>query len=84
MQFAKTAEELQILPEKLTYERKKVGRRMNASKTKITTNTIQILIKIQNVNIEYVKGYIYLGKLTAFSGKYDKVINRKIANEWKK
>ncbi|GBP82520.1 RNA-directed DNA polymerase from mobile element jockey [Eumeta japonica] len=64
--FSETATGLEQMFQNLASESNKVGLEMNTSKTKIMTNSIETPISIEGQNIEYVKEYIYLGKLTSF------------------
>ncbi|GBP75464.1 Putative uncharacterized transposon-derived protein F52C9.6 [Eumeta japonica] len=64
--FSETATGLEQMFQNLASESNKIGLEMNTSKTKIMTNSIETPISIEGQNIEYVKEYIYLGKLTSF------------------
>lgn len=64
--FSESATELKIMLQSLNTQSQKVGLEMNASKTKIMTNSSKKPIKIEGKSIEYVDDYVYLGKLISF------------------
>ncbi|GBP38550.1 Putative uncharacterized transposon-derived protein F52C9.6 [Eumeta japonica] len=69
----------------LASESNKIGLEMNTSKTKIMTNSIETPISIEGQNIEYVKEYIYLGKLTSFhSNRNENEVDRRVNLAWRK
>lgn len=64
---------------------KAVGLHMNASKTKIMSNSHKRTIKIDNKQIDYVDEYVYLGKLLSFEeNNNEKEIDRRINIAWKR
>ncbi|KAG7311162.1 hypothetical protein JYU34_002159 [Plutella xylostella] len=60
------------------------GLQINETKTKLMTNTTQTPININNIDLEYVEDYIYLGQNISFKEKMDKEITRRINIGWKK
>ncbi|KAI8426743.1 hypothetical protein MSG28_014440 [Choristoneura fumiferana] len=60
--LAETSRELEKMIHSLLLESARVGLEMNASKTKIITNSQRFPISSNGQNIEYVDKYIYLGK----------------------
>lgn len=58
---------------------------MNASKTKIMTNSQKKTINVEEKPIEYAQEYVYLGKLVSFDAhSNEKEIDRRISIAWKK
>ncbi|GBP44639.1 ATP-dependent DNA helicase Q5 [Eumeta japonica] len=82
--FSETATGLEQMFQNLASESNKVGLEMNTSKTKIMTNSIETPISIEGQNIEYVKEYIYLGKLTSFHSNRNKnEVDRRVNLAWR-
>ncbi|GBP98576.1 Putative uncharacterized transposon-derived protein F52C9.6 [Eumeta japonica] len=82
--FSETATGLEQMFQNLASESNKVGLEMNTSKTKIMTNSIETPISIEGQNIEYVKEYIYLGKLTSFhSNRNENEVDRRVNLAWR-
>ncbi|GBP21612.1 Putative uncharacterized transposon-derived protein F52C9.6 [Eumeta japonica] len=83
--FSETATGLEQMFQNLASESNKIGLEMNTSKTKIMTNSIETPISIEGQNIEYVKEYIYLGKLTSFhSNRNENEVDRRVNLAWRK
>ncbi|CAG9793426.1 unnamed protein product [Diatraea saccharalis] len=83
--MAETAKELEELIQQLNNESTKVGLHMNASKTKIMTNSHQVPIKLEGKNIDYVNQYIYLGKQMSFSKSNNvEEVERRIGITWRR
>lgn len=81
--FAKSARELQEMLQELHTKSKEIGLTMNADKTKVMTNALEIPIKVDTTEIEYTNEYIYLGQLVTFRQNTEKEINRRITAAWK-
>lgn len=82
---AETAKELEELIRQLNNESTKVGLHMNASKTKIMTNSHQVPIMIEGKNIDYVNQYIYLGKQMSFSkSNNEEEVERRVGLTWRR
>lgn len=64
--FGESATDLETMLQSLNSESKKIGLHMNASKTKIMTNSQKKTIKVDGKPIEYENNYVYLGKLVSF------------------
>lgn len=82
--FANSAEELQQLLTDLNQCSKKVGLRINFDKTKVMTNGRKTNISIEDIPIEYVNEYVYLGQTISFEDRLDKEISKRITNAWNK
>ncbi|CAK1597712.1 unnamed protein product [Parnassius mnemosyne] len=63
---------------------REVGLEINASKTKLMSNSREIDVMVDGNKIEYVKEYIYLGQIISPSDEMTKEINRRIAQGWRK
>lgn len=63
---------------------REVGLEINASKTKLMTNSKEIDVMVDGNRIEYVKDYIYLGQIISPNDEMTKEINRRIARGWRK
>ncbi|CAF4810844.1 unnamed protein product [Pieris macdunnoughi] len=63
---------------------REVGLEINASKTKLMSNSREIDVMVDGNKIEYVKEYIYLGQIISRSDETTKEINRRIAQGWRK
>ena len=68
----------------LNSESTKVGLSMNISKTKLLTNSAHRDIKIDNLLLEYINEYTYLGQIIFHSDQATKEIKKRIATGWKK
>ncbi|CAH2088198.1 unnamed protein product [Euphydryas editha] len=83
--FAETPEKLENMISQLNKESKQVGLYMNLSKTKIMTNGRKRKIMLDNVELEYVEQYVYLGKQVSFSKTNNEdEVNRRITCSWNK
>lgn len=83
--FSESATELEYMLQSLNTQSQKIGLKMNASKTKIITNSSRKPIKIEGKPIEYVNDYVYLGKQVSFeANSNEKEIDRRINIAWKK
>ena len=77
-----TPQELQHMLQELSDETRRMGLKMNIAKTKVMVvdNTP---INVNNVLIENVQGYVYLGQHYSFKEKnQDKEIQRRIMTGW--
>ena len=77
-----TAQELQLMLQKLFDESRRMGLKMNIAKTKVMVvdNTP---INVNNVLIENVQGYVYLGQHYSLKeNNQDKQIQRRIMAGW--
>ncbi|XP_045455664.1 uncharacterized protein LOC123665395 [Melitaea cinxia] len=83
--LSETANELQDMLRSLAQASSKVGLEMNATKTKIMTNSIERPINVREKSIEYVHSYIYLGKQISFlKTRNEDEIERRANIAWKK
>lgn len=83
--FSKSATDLELLLQRLNSESKKIGLNMNASKTKIMSNSQKKIIQVEGKIIEYENEYVYLGKLVSFdSNSNENEIDRRTSTAWKK
>lgn len=78
------AKTLQQMLQQLAEASRVVGLTINRSKTKVMTNREEILIKVDNEDIEYVKNYTYLGQLLSFRDRTDIEIESRVACAWKR
>ena len=77
-----TPQELQHMLQELSDESGLVGRKMNIAKTKVIV-VDNIPINVNNVLIENVQGYVYLGQHISLKEKnQDKEIQRRIKTGW--
>ncbi|CAK1592882.1 unnamed protein product [Parnassius mnemosyne] len=85
MIFAKSSKELEtIVVELNNASKKKIGLQLNALKTKVTTNSIQRPIIVNEIAIEYVD-YVYLGKPFSFTkSRHEDELQRCINMTWRK
>ncbi|KAI8442371.1 hypothetical protein MSG28_005893 [Choristoneura fumiferana] len=60
------------------------GLEINASKTKLKSNSREIDVMVDANKIEYVKEYIYLGQIISPTDVMTKEINRRVAQGWRK
>lgn len=83
--LSETANELQDMLRSLVQASSQVGLEMNATKTKIMTNSIERPINVKGKTIEYVYSYIYLGKQISFLKTHNEdEIERRTNIAWKK
>lgn len=83
--FAETYQKLQNMINQLNEESKLVGLHMNLGKTKIMTNSKKGKVMLENVALEYVEQYIYLGKQVSFrKTSNEDEVNRRISSSWNK
>lgn len=82
--FARSAYDLTRLLQELHSESRKIGLEMSETKTKVMTNWKLTPITIGNTTLEYVKEYIYLGKVISFVDCTKKEVERRIGNTWKR
>lgn len=77
--------DLQYMISTLHRASKEVGLEINLSKTKAMTNNRPETIKLEDVEIEYVSNYIYLGKQISFSPlNNEQEIDRRVQKTWNK
>ena len=77
-----TPQELQQMLQELSDESRRMGLKMNIPKTKVMVVDITP-IKVNNVLIETVQGYVYLGQHYSLKEKnQDKEIHRRIMAGW--
>ncbi|KAI8434265.1 hypothetical protein MSG28_012359 [Choristoneura fumiferana] len=77
--------ELEYMIDTLQKASRQKGLEMNFSKTKVMTNSTRNQISIDNVPLDYVDSYIYLGKQISFQKQSNDVeIERRIKGTWKK
>ncbi|GBP28313.1 Retrovirus-related Pol polyprotein from type-1 retrotransposable element R2 [Eumeta japonica] len=82
--FEENPSKLQIMIEELNNESNKVGLSININKTKLLTNSENQEISINNLPLEYVTEYTYLGQIISHKGQTTKEIKKRIANGWKR
>lgn len=83
--LSETSRGLQHMLETLHVNSKHVGLEMNLSKTKVMTNSIKKSIMLEEVQVEYVEHYIYLGKHISFKSNSNELeIERRIKHAWNK
>lgn len=83
--FSKTSKELEEMIVELCEVSENIGLKLNTSKTKVATNSIQSPIMIYQKPLEYVESYLYLGKQVSFSkSRHRDEIERRINMTWKK
>lgn len=83
--LAETPRELEIMIHSLDEESARVGLEMNASKTKIITNSQRLPISSNGNFIEYVDKYIYLGKQVSFNkSNNEEEVERRCKITWNK
>ncbi|GBP10248.1 Putative uncharacterized transposon-derived protein F52C9.6 [Eumeta japonica] len=70
---------IEQMMQSLANKSREVGLDINASKTKLMTNSRETDIMVDGNKIEYVKEYIYLGQIISPSDEMTKEINRRIA-----
>lgn len=80
--FAKSSQELQRMLTDLDTCSKQVGLNMNTSKTKAMTNRAKEKIIVNNIEIEYVDEYTYLGQIIATNNTSSKEIETRIGHAW--
>lgn len=82
--FARTAEDLQTMLEELNVQGKQVGMKMNMEKTKVILNSecIRRDIEVDNIKLEAVSEYIYLGQKITADRDMDREIDRRIGLGW--
>lgn len=62
-----------------------IGLKLNTAKTKIATNSIKTPIIVNQIPIEYVENYIYLGKQISFvKSRHKDELDRRINMAWRK
>ncbi|CAH2101994.1 unnamed protein product [Euphydryas editha] len=57
---------------------------MNTSKTKIMSNTNREKIYVNQLEIEYVNEYVYLGQIISPNDQTNKEVDRRVCNTWKR
>ncbi|XP_030025374.2 uncharacterized protein LOC115443910 [Manduca sexta] len=82
--FEEHPENLEKMLEDLINESEEVGLSLNINKTKLLTNSVKYEIKSNNVPVEYVEEYIYLGQIISHTDITTKEVKRRIANGWKR
>lgn len=83
--FGNTEKELQQMIKELNIKCKEVGLQLNISKTKVMTNTSEpIHISVENLELQQVETFIYLGKTVSFKNQDNEEITRRINNGWKR
>lgn len=75
---------IQQMMQSLADASREVGLEINASKTKLMSNSREIDVMVDGNKIEYVKEYIYLGQIISPTDEMTKEINRRIAQGWRK
>ena len=78
-------QELQTMLTDLNTENKKVGLKMNKTKTNVMFNSTaqKVPIEVDGEQLEEVDEYIYLGQLIKLSKNHDSEIKRRIKIVWK-
>ncbi|GBP22261.1 Putative uncharacterized transposon-derived protein F52C9.6 [Eumeta japonica] len=83
--FSTSSKQLEEMLTDLSDSSNTIGLQLNTSKTKVTTNSRQTPIIVNQTPIEYVDSYIYLEKLISFkSTRHKDELDRRINMSWKK
>lgn len=82
--FANQNGELQQTVKELTKLSTDAGSQINTKKTKVTTNSAEIEIKLNAEAFEYVPEYTYVGQLISFSDNPGKGVKKLICMAWNK
>lgn len=83
--FSETPKQLEKMINELDTISRQIGLELNTTKTKVMTNNIHTPIKVNNIILEYVASYIYLGKEISFKkSRNTDEIDRRIALSWNK
>ncbi|GBP63853.1 LINE-1 retrotransposable element ORF2 protein [Eumeta japonica] len=75
---------IEKMMQSLANKSREVGLKINANKTKLMTNSRETDVMLDGNKIEYVKEYIYLEQIISPSDEMTKLINRRIAQGWRK
>lgn len=83
--FSESRKQLEEMINELMTVSNSIGLEMNASKTKILTNSAQTPVTVSGTKLEYVESYIYLGKEISFKrSRNEDEVNRRICTSWQK
>ena len=83
--FSESSHQLNSMMNDLQQASTKVGLEMNLDKTKVMTNYRKTPIMVNNIPLEFIEKYIYLGKQISFSkGRNAEEVARRVAITWKK
>ncbi|XP_073960575.1 uncharacterized protein [Choristoneura fumiferana] len=83
--FSECPQQLNKMINELNQASSKVGLEMNLEKTKVMTNHHTTPILINNIPLEFVEKYIYLGKQISFNKDNNlEEVERRVAITWKK
>lgn len=83
--LSESSSQLQYMLNCLHEASRQVGLEMNITKTKVMTNHIKSKIIVENVSLEYVHQYIYLGKQIGFQkDSNDLEVERRVRQTWNK
>lgn len=83
--FSENSSQLESMINEINYISNEIGLELNTSKTKIMTNSKISPIHINNVLLEYVQEYTYLGKQVSFKkSRHQDELLRRINMAWNK
>lgn len=83
--FSECPQQLSIMINELHQASSKIGLEMNLEKTKVMTNHHTLPISINNIPLEIVEKYVYLGKQISFRReRHSEEVDRRVAMTWKK
>lgn len=82
--FAEDAQTLGLMLQQLADESGKVGLTMSTTKTKIMSNANREKIYVNQLEIEYVNEYVYLGQIISPNDQNNKEVDRRVCNTWKR
>ena len=82
--FATSAQILKEMMNDIDTVSREAGLTLNTTKTKVMTNTIEDPIQLNQVPLEYVQQYIYLGQNISPNSNTEKEISRRIGLAWRK
>lgn len=75
---------LETMLQELAKESAEVGLGMNTLKTKLMTNGIKKIVKVDSKTIEYVEDYTYLGQIISPINQMSKEVDQRVTNSWKR
>lgn len=77
--------DLQYMISTLHKASKEVGLEINLNKTKVMTNSSHKPLKLEDIQLEYVSDYIYLGKQISFNAQNNQQeVDRRVQKTWNK
>lgn len=83
--FSNSSNQLENMVEELSKVSNDIGLQLNTSKTKVATNSAKNSMRINDITLEYVENYTYLGKQISFKNtRHSDELERRINITWKK